>query len=292
MKIIYIAGDGRSGSTLLDSILSNIDGSLSVGECHRFWIRFYEGETRCACGEIITECELWNKVDHQMRQRFVEYDPEIFKKRVVEIQLFKNFKKIPKLISSEMWQPFCVQVKAFYEIIASHSEKNIVIDSSKSISWAYFLEQLDFANLYIIHLERKLPSVANSWRKQMLLPEYTSKEVYMPVKSVALSTKSWLKVKVMAKRLKKADHYLFVSYEMFCKQPDVWLQKIKYFINEDFDVAKMQMQKTHAIGGNPMRAKNNNTIKIEPQQDRFKNLNIFQLSFLKVVNGFAKTFLS
>jgi len=292
MKIIYIAGDGRSGSTLLDSILSNIDGSLSVGECHRFWIRFYEGETRCACGKMITDCELWSDVDKQLRQRFDDYAPEQFKKRVQEIQQYRNFKKIPVIVVSEAWQSFCEQVKAFYEIIASHTKNGVVIDSSKSVSWAYFLEQLAFSELYIIHLERNLPSVANSWRKQIVLPEYTSKEVYMPVKSIVLSTKSWLKIKVMAKRLKRADHYLFVSYEKLCAQPDLWLQKIKAFVQEDFDLSQLHMLPTHAIGGNPMRAKGDDSIKIIPQKDRFKNLNAFQLVFLKLVNGFAKTFLS
>lgn len=292
MKIIYIAGDGRSGSTLLDSILSNIDGSLSVGECHRFWIRFYEGETHCACGKMITDCELWSDVDIQLRERFDDYAPEQFKKRVIEIQQYRNFKKIPVLVASQEWQSFCEQVKAFYEIIASHAKNKVIIDSSKSISWAYFLEQLAFSEIYIIHLERNLPSVANSWRKKILLPEYSSKEVYMPVKSILLSTKSWVKIKVMAKRLKRADHYLFVSYEKLCKQPDLWLKKIKSFVNEDLNLEHLQMLPTHAIGGNPMRAKNNDAIRIEPQKDRFKNLNPLQLLFLKAVNGFAKTFLS
>ena len=40
MKIIYIAGDGRSGSTLLDSVLNNAEDSLSIGEFSRFWTRY------------------------------------------------------------------------------------------------------------------------------------------------------------------------------------------------------------------------------------------------------------
>ena len=292
-KIIYIAGDGRSGSTLLDSILANIDGSLSVGECHRFWNRFYKGETHCACGTLMTECELWSDVDKKLHDRFNNYDPTQFKKQVKEIQLYKNFNKIPLLVASEAWKPFCEQVKAFYEIIGSHAKNTIIIDSSKSISWAFFLKHLAFSEVYIIHLERNLPAVANSWRKRIPLPEYTSKDVFMPVKSVLLSTKSWLKIKVMAARLKDADHYLFVSYETLCKEPDFWLQKIKTFVQEDFDTTQLCMQPTHAIGGNPMRANNSDTvIRIKSHKELYKNLNIFQLLFLKAVNGYAKMFLS
>lgn len=291
MKIIYIAGDGRSGSTLLDSILSNIDGSLSVGECHRFWIRFYEGETSCSCSKLITNCELWSSVDREMKNRFEDYNPEYFREQVIEIQKHKNFKKIPKLINSKTWQPFCEHVIFFYEIIGKHAKNEIIIDSSKSISWAYFLETLNFTDIYIIHLERKLTSVANSWKKQILLPEYTLKEVYMPVKSITLSTKSWVKIKVLAKSLKSANHYLFVSYEKLCEHPDLWLENIKSFVNEEFDVTKLAMQKTHAIGGNPMRAKSNEHIKIKPQQERFNNLNTIEILFLKIINKLCKTFL-
>jgi|AntDeeMinimDraft_4_1070355.scaffolds.fasta_scaffold02973_4 hypothetical protein len=40
IKIIYIAGDGRFGSTILDAVLANTENSLSNGECNRFWQRF------------------------------------------------------------------------------------------------------------------------------------------------------------------------------------------------------------------------------------------------------------
>ena len=181
-KIIYIAGDGRSGSTLLDSILSNIENSISVGECHRFWIRFYEGESLCSCGEEMIHCPLWSKVDQELKQNFTDYDPVEFKKRVKEIQLFKNFSEIPNIVTSAKWSSFCQQVKAFYTIIAAQSNKEIIVDSSKSVAWGYFLYHLSFVDIYFIHLERELPSVANSWKKEMQLPEYTNKEVFMPTK--------------------------------------------------------------------------------------------------------------
>jgi len=291
VKIIYIAGDGRSGSTLLDSILSNIDGSLSVGECHRFWNRFYEGETLCSCGNKITDCELWNKVDKQLKARFVDYNPNEFKARVIEIQKYKNFDKIPHIVSSEAWKPFCEQVIAYYKIIAVYNKRGAIIDSSKSISWCYFLEQLNFSELYIIHLERNLSSVANSWKKHILLPEYDQKEVLMPIKSIALSTKIWLKVKLMARRLKKAEHYLFISYEGLCKNPEHSLRKIKAFVDEDFDNKNLKMQPTHAIGGNPMRAHSNHNISIVSHKDINKNLNKFEHISLKFVNQLANIFI-
>jgi hypothetical protein len=52
-KLIYIAGDGRSGSTLLDSVFNNLDHSISIGEFSRFWTRYLEGDSKFGCGENI-----------------------------------------------------------------------------------------------------------------------------------------------------------------------------------------------------------------------------------------------
>ncbi|MEO6818442.1 MAG: hypothetical protein ABI204_01850 [Ginsengibacter sp.] len=49
INIIYLAGDGRSSSTFLDYVLSNIDNSIPVDECHRFWVEMNERETLCGC---------------------------------------------------------------------------------------------------------------------------------------------------------------------------------------------------------------------------------------------------
>jgi hypothetical protein len=95
MKRIYIVGDGRSGSTILDAILGNASDTVSVGECCRFWKRFNEKKTLCGCSEKIENCKLWSKVDFSIREKFQNYNSEEFEKKVRYILYFKNFKKIP-----------------------------------------------------------------------------------------------------------------------------------------------------------------------------------------------------
>ena len=50
LKVLYIAGEGRSGSTILGNILSQIDGFFSVGEMHHIWDRGFIENWRCSCG--------------------------------------------------------------------------------------------------------------------------------------------------------------------------------------------------------------------------------------------------
>lgn len=291
IKLIYIAGDGRSGSTLLDSVLSNINDSISVGECHRFWIRFYERETLCGCSQKIEECELWKEVNKRLKEEFSDYNPSEFKRQVKEIQYFKNFKKIPEIINSEEWKPFCQIVISFYKLIAEITEKRVIIDSSKSISWAYLLQNLNFCDLRIIHLERNLPAVANSWKKTVLLPEYYDKEVFMPKKSNYLILKSWLKIKSFGKRLKDNGYYIFISYEELCENQGLWLKRLQNFVDENFDGANLKIEFNHAIGGNPMRSDRSKTFKIQSKKEILNNLNFIEKFYFSLINYASKKIL-
>lgn len=39
VKVLYVIGWGRSGSTILDNVLGQLDGCFSTGELHYFWER-------------------------------------------------------------------------------------------------------------------------------------------------------------------------------------------------------------------------------------------------------------
>lgn len=291
IKIIYIAGDGRSGSTLLDSVLSNIEGSLSVGECHRFWVRYTENESRCGCNKNIGECELWHEVDTRLKAKFPDYNAAEFGRQVQQIQYYKNFKKIPALLASEAWANFREVVQTFYEIISEISEKKIIIDSSKSMPWAYVLQHLGVFDVRIIHLERKLTAVANSWKKTIQLPEYTEKEVFMPKKGNWLILKTWLKIKKMAGTLKIADNFMFVRYEQLCLEPEKELRPIASFVGEPMDIDDLKAKPNHAIGGNPMR-NSLDTLEIRNATSTYRHLTIFEKLFFNAFGGLAKTFWS
>lgn len=291
IKIIFIAGDGRSGSTLLDTVLSNIEGSISVGECHRFWVRFSENESHCACSKMMQNCALWSKVEKQLQDKFPEYNSSEFEKKVREIQFYKNFKKIPSLLQSKEWLHFAEVVKAFYEAISEISGSLCIIDSSKSMPWAYVLQQITDFDVRVIHLERDLAEVANSWKKTVQLPEYTEREVFMPKKGNILVAKTWLKIKVMGRVLKRGSHYIFVSYRELCKNPNVELKKIMEVVDEHIPLNKLQAHPNHAIGGNPMRS-SLEKIEIKNTKPSYKHLSIFDRLFFNAISGLAKIFVA
>src|SRR5207249_8771406 len=62
VKVLYVAGSGRSGSTILDRILGQVDGFFSAGELCNLWGRGLLARRRCGCGTPVPDCPVWGAV--------------------------------------------------------------------------------------------------------------------------------------------------------------------------------------------------------------------------------------
>jgi hypothetical protein len=236
------------------------------------------------------DCSLWSQVAERLNNKFPDYTASEFERRVREIQYFKNFDRIPALIKTKEWLPFIEVVKVFYTSISEISQRTRIIDSSKSMAWAYLLQHLDGFDVRVIHLERNLSEVANSWKKTIRLPEYTDREVFMPRKGNMLVTKTWLKIKFMGRILKRQPHYGFVNYRNLCKNPEVEVKKIMTLVDEDIPMDNLQVLPNHAIGGNPMR-RSLKKLEIKNVISNNEHLNFFERLFFNAISGLAKVFM-
>ena len=53
MKVLYIVGVGRSGSTLLERMLGAVPGSVNAGELNAIFSRVATQDQRCGCGAAV-----------------------------------------------------------------------------------------------------------------------------------------------------------------------------------------------------------------------------------------------
>src|SRR4051794_1644797 len=60
-------GISRSGSTLLDRLLGEFSGAISLGEVHQIWARGYLSNHLCGCGLAFQDCPFWREVTEQSR---------------------------------------------------------------------------------------------------------------------------------------------------------------------------------------------------------------------------------
>src|SRR5499427_9656408 len=60
--VVYIAGSGRSGSTMLERVLGEIPGFVNVGELIDLFRHVARHGERCGCGELFADCPFWTSV--------------------------------------------------------------------------------------------------------------------------------------------------------------------------------------------------------------------------------------
>src|SRR5262245_42606939 len=142
--VIYIVSDRRSGSTLLENILSRSDEIVSVGELamlHGHVLKQGPGERwnwTCSCGEPVLECSFWSPVlcktwaaNKETFNTNISWNygskkllsvvllPFLFKKKLLDITGNRKNKNV---------QP---TVYSLYSEIFKQTGKPFIVDSSK-----------------------------------------------------------------------------------------------------------------------------------------------------------------
>lgn len=289
-RIIYIAGDGRSGSTLLELVISNESNTISIGEAYRFWKRYYEGDSNCGCGNQISNCEFWNAI-HEELCTIDGYEPDLIWDQIQFLLKFKNRHRIQKYLTGPEYNQLKIVVTKFYLKVYELTGVGNIIDGSKSTGWLRILNVLLPEKMEIIHLERNLEAVANSWRRKMQLPEYSNKRVWMPQKSIWLSVKTWLKIKYTMRFYRKKNNYTFLSYEDFVLNPEKFISYLRRRLKLDIDITNLGFPSNHSIGGNPMRNNTESRLEIAVSHNKLNHLNSLQKLCLKSIGVVAKKLL-
>ena len=275
--IVYIAGSGHSGSTLLDRMLGQHPEIAALGEIHRFSLALHrqEGPFRCDCGETIRECGFWQEVNSILarqlgvsiecfyndfqttshralkedsgakyfnaQQRY-QFLPKQFDKYAVAIlpPVLKNIADNMGILGRHL--EHARNSHALFEVVSQVSGKKIIIDSTKNPVRMRSLYLARPAKIKIINLKRDGRAVANSRMKRQNVDMPHAARVWLTEKR---------KVEFALNRMKGVP-ILNIRYEDLCRDNDVQLQRIYDFLGIGHAVQPETMQR-HAIGGNPSR---------------------------------------
>ena len=287
MKIILVVGDGRSGSTILEEILNNIENSVSVGESFRFWERYYKKETLCGCTKKIDECDLWTNVHNEMALHYNNITVDKIKENIRKVSSFGFRNELNDWALTNDAKFFIGVISTFFSCIFSVSKSNIIIDSSKNPFWANFVAQYSGYDTYIIHLNRDLPSVANSWKKKVKMNDYYIYDKYMPNKSSTEVIRTALRNKLMCRYLKKNNkNYHSLNYHNMCINTDAEIFGLASFVEEKIpQLDDLVHRKNHGISGNPFRHElNRKKIEIRYNEPDLKLLGKSEKLILKIAD--------
>lgn len=264
LQVVYVAGAGRSGSTVLDRILGTMPGTISANELNRIWVDGFEDNKRCACGQTFRECAFWRKVVAEAFGDLRNFDPVHLKDIWKTVDHSRHFLQLLTPVKSHSFQKRLTEyrdvLRRLYFAIAKVSGAGIVIDSSKIPSGALILKGVPGLEVHVIHLVRDARACVYAWQKKKLNAKNgVTLRQYTPMRTVMF----WMMRNTFASLLAMQLPYVRVRYEDLMKNPQQELQRLLErlgpFAGKRLNFAKeaaIELPEYHSISGNPDRFSN------------------------------------
>jgi hypothetical protein len=271
VKILFIGGSGRSGSTLIENVLGQLDGFVCVGELNTIWKAGLAENRLCGCGRPFLACEFWRSV---IDASFGSLDPVDIQEIILIQHQVCRMRMIPKMtwsfLQTSGYQTKIVALRNWTRMllkgIKEVSGAKTIVDSSKWPAQVYLLRMLDDVELHVLQLVRDSRAVAYSWQRKKALPSVGSENMFMirvsPFKSALdwklrhflLSTLNWVPTKNMAS-------YSTLRYEDFVSAPEAVLSQVVKGIEPGSNVTSIfkspfvvsRTRVIHSLEGNPSK---------------------------------------
>lgn len=276
VKVAYVMGSGRSGSTLLDLLLGQVPGFFSIGELNCMLFSYLvEFHHLCTCGSPYTECEFWRPVFEQLYGGFEGFPRQEYRADYEaansDAKFLQHATGLRGAALTAHMERFTGELQRIYTTIQAQAGCKVIVDSSKATDYALNLAATPGIELHLIHLVRDPRAVSHSWTRRRKRPEVLDEEVYLYQYPLWVSAAKWLKHNTKAALVgQKVGRYLRVRYEDLAQEPEAELRRILAFLGEDCDELpfirgkELDIPKTHNVLGNPMRfGKSGMTVRLD-----------------------------
>lgn len=268
VRLLFIGGLGRSGSTLLERLLGELPGVCGLGEVVHLWQRGLVDGEKCACGAGFHECPFWGEVGKRAFDGWSRLDPVATLALKASVDRTRN---VPSLGRSRLRPPLEHQVADYVELyrrlytaVTEVSGDRLLVDSSKHVSLAYCLRWSAEIDLRVLHVVRDPRAVAHSWSKVVARPEAvpgSAETEYMARWSPARTALHWNAQNLGYDRLSRLDvPVLRVRYEDFVTDTAATLTRVAEFAGLGRQTrppvtvdGAFRLGPNHQVAGNPMR---------------------------------------
>lgn len=247
MRVLYVLGLNRSGSTVFERALGSLEGVFAAGEVHNLFL--WPGLGRdCGCGERVRDCPTWAAIFRDVEAAY-GYEIDEFVLRVAQLQQRTGrTRHIGKILrGAPEARELAALLHTFYKAIASATGAKVVTDSSKSPAGALLLRLMpvDFS---VIDLRRDplatIQSNTTIRRWDNVAPVSAPPEI-----SGGRLAGTQATVTLAAQVLRK--HVVSVSFEAFLADPASATSRLPFDTTELKSIDALA--RTHQCEGNPAR---------------------------------------
>ncbi len=250
-QVLFIAGCSRSGSTALEQALVVHSGGLGIGEVRHFWGRGLEKKEKCACGEVVSNCDFWTQV--------LAHHPELNDaENTREFEISRKYweslrglagRALPFMRTKNWKQHRDRLLQGLRQLIdsAEHcSGMSVIIDSSKRPCHWSLLKRAAHDHLSAVHIIRDPRAVVHSWGKKKLRPEASEGDKFMARRGLLVSSLAWMAYNTYFALFSRRFKRHVIRYEDLCVDPDRLLDSVGL---EDTGFQPL----FHSVSGNPSR---------------------------------------
>ena len=267
VKVIFIAGCSRSGSTLLGKMLGNIDGFFHVGEFGHLWKKSFDKNWMCECGQAFSGCPFWTDVITSVFEgNEVPHVKRIRSMQTAARRALRKSRPLRFLLARPRHQTVlrdyaCILTCLLAEIRRVTSAR-VIVDSSKNPLDGLLISMAENVEVHTIHLIRDSRAVAHSLQRDRIYPGPAGASVYMQKSGPVRSSRVWRRENARASWLRRdSSTYLQLKYEDFVQDPRRHLLEITQSVGENAPDLKFlsghlaDLKCGHSLAGNPMRFK-------------------------------------
>jgi hypothetical protein len=259
IKVVYISGQGRSGSTILDRILGTLDGVSSLNEIYRIWEEGFSKNSSCPCGKRFSECPFWSAVIAEAFKKGINIERIWMLHNAVDHS--RHFLKLYTGICSESFKKNLAEYKEvlrkLYLAVAKVSGQKVIVDSSKVPSRALILSETPGIDVHVVHIVRDVRATVYAWMKKKHDPASGS---FLPQFRTLKTICSWHMRNIFSELLARKLPYHRVLYEDFARNPHLIMRRLvgRLEPTSGMQVAfspnnTIQLGPGHSMGGNPHR---------------------------------------
>lgn len=261
IRVVFIAGAGRSGTTLIADALGSVAGAGSWGELRYVWERGILQNRWCGCGRPVNDCPQWSAV-FATAGLATEELPRHARSVVTSMEPLLRTRSAWHALAKPTDRPteLLEQLARLYRALADTSGVDVIVDSSKLPAYAWLLAGIDDIDLRIVSVVRDPRAVAYSWSRHKDLPDDVSGTGAMARLSPARAAAVWLSQNALADALMRriGAPRLHLRYEEFTDDPAGTLGRLAEFAGlptDDLPVDgdHLTIAEHHTVAGNPDR---------------------------------------
>ncbi|HOF18031.1 MAG TPA: sulfotransferase [Phycisphaerae bacterium] len=265
LNVLFIAGCGRSGSTLLSRMLGQVGGFCDIGELHYLWKAGYGRNYPCGCGKAFRECEFWTAVTRAALGDLAERDVLAIRGRLHRIARVRRRPRILQpLLKTPAWRAdlraYGGLLREILSEVQARTSCRVIVDSSKVPPHGLALAAAGDVRLHVVHLVRDPRAMAFSWQRRKTIPNPGGEPIEMYRMGYAKSARYWNRDNHAAAELEdRAESYLLLRYEDLVAAPGATMRTILAPLGApDADLGflaggEVALPPSHSISGNPMR---------------------------------------